>query len=231
MKLDSNISRRKFIRQIGSVGAISTIAPTVLFTQCSIPTSMYWQNWPSETQEAFVGAVSWLIEYTLDRAFPHMGKSKETILQLIKELAVKKVNPRPTSNSFHNSHASPYIVTNPTHQFNSQYSRRVKYYVQLDNYIRSGNLGRLLDLSTSEISRLAYELKPYRTILFPISQRTSPNAVDRDHYKQTSINKYRVSPDLMRLEYVRDFSDGSKLYKSYGVRSRRTGQSDLLISV
>lgn len=229
IKLDRSVSRRNFIKQAGSIGAITAVAPTMLFTQCGL--SGYWIDLNSETKEAFADAIKWIVEYTLDKAFPRLGKGKDAILKLIDELAVKRVVPQPTSNSFHNSHASKYIVTNPEHQFNSEYSRRVKYYLRLDNYIRSGTLDRLLDLSTSEIRRLRKEKGSYDTILYPVSYRERPSRDSVSRYASTAVKKYKTTPSAMELEYVRYLSDGSNLYESYGVKSRRTGESELLISV
>ena len=229
IKLDGNISRRNFIKQAGSVGAITAVAPTMLFTQCGL--SDYWTTLNPETKGAFVGAIEWIIDYTLDRAFPNLGKGKDAILKLVRELAIKKVDPKPTSNSFHNRHASKYIVTNPKHQFNSEYSRKVNYYLQLDNYVRSGPLGKLLDLSTSEIRRLKHEKGLYNTILYPVSYREKPSRDSILRYENTVEKKYKDSPSKMELEYVRYLDDGHAPYESYGVKSRRTGESDLLISV
>ena len=230
-QLDRKISRRCFIRQVGAVGTISAITPTMLFTQCSISNSMSWQNWPSDTQEAFVEAVAWLVEHTLDRLFPNFGKGIDAALKLAKELAVKKVSPKPTPDDFHNSHSSRYVVTNEKYQFDAQRSTKFNCYIKLDEYARAGDLNMLLDLSTAEIMRLRYELEPYDRILFPTSERIKDQPTDYIGFSQTSENKYKTSPRLLNLEYVRDFSDGTKKYKAYGVKSRRTGQSDLLISV
>ena len=157
-QLDRKISRRCFIRQVGAVGTISAITPTMLFTQCSISNSMSWQNWPSDTQEAFVEAVAWLVEHTLDRLFPNFGKGIDAALKLAKELAVKKVSPKPTPDDFHNSHSSRYVVTNEKYQFDAQRSTKFNCYIKLDEYARAGDLNMLLDLSTAEIMRLRYEL-------------------------------------------------------------------------
>ena len=230
IKLDRSVSRRNFIKQAGSIGAITAVAPTVLFTQCGL--SGYWADLNPETKEAFAGAIKWIVEYTLDKTFPRLGKGKDAILKLIDELAIKRVFPRPTSNSFHNSHASKYIVTNPEHQFNSQYSYRVSYYLQLDEYIRSGTLDKLLDLSTSEIRRLRAEKGSYDTILYPVSDRERPSISSVSRYAEVAETKYKTDPSKLELEYVRYLRDRQSrpLYESYGVRDRRTGEADLLIS-
>ena len=230
---DNPIARREFLRKGGMTAIALTIAPSVLFTQDAQANPLAWLAWTGRATLA--GAISWLVGRTLDIKFPNFGTSIKAGNKLARELNVRKVKPNPTkADTFHNSHASPYAVLNSNYGFNPRYSERYKYFVGLDRYPRSDTdnpLPAFKDLSAPEIKRIAQEENFYGTILFPCGQRQRPNRNDYAGYSRTCNESYNTDPDLMELEYVRPFNDGTNLYASYGVKSKKTGDKDLLISV
>ena len=230
---DDPVSRREFLRKGGTTAIVLTLAPSVLFTQDAEANPITWLAWTGKA--AFAGGISWLIGRVLDIRFPNFGRSLKAGNKLAKELGVQIVEPKPTkTDRFHNSHASPYAVLSPKYRFKPKYSERYEYFVGLDRYLRSdadNPLPDFKDLSTPEIKRIAKEEDYYDTILFPCGQRKLPVRGDYAGYKRTSEEYYNTDPDLMQLEYVRPFNDGTDSYLSYGVKSKRTGEKDLLISV
>ena len=233
LKLDNNpLFRREFLRKGGTTAIMLAIAPSVLFTQDAEANPLAWLAWLGRA--AFAGGISWFVDRTLDIVFPHFGDSLKGGNKLARELNVKKMEPKPTAeNKFHNSHASPYVSLNPNYSFEPKYSDRYDYFVELDQYLRSDTdnpLPEFKDLSTPELKRIAREEDFYETILFPCGQRTAPVSNDYAGYHAT-CDEYNTDPNLMELEYVRPFNDGVHSYASYGVKSKKTGQKDLLISV
>ena len=221
-----DFSRREFIRLGVMTTTVMTITPIALFTQeaKASPTWLPWLFWTG--RPAFAAAISWLVNRALDKAFP------ENDPEVADKLNVQVITPRSTNDSFHNIHADPYIVANPRYNFDTEYSKKCRYYIELNRYLRSDEenpIADFKDLSTSEIKRLAYEDKYYKNILFPCGLRERPN---RDHYAgyRSTCNAYKVDPDLLELEYVRPFNDGRDSCLTYGVKSRQTGRKDLLIS-
>ena len=233
LKFDNNpLFRREFLRKGGTTAIILAIAPSVLFTQDAEANPMAWLAWIGRA--AFAGAISWFVDQTLDIVFPHFGNSLKGGNKLARELNVEKIDPKPTAeDKFHNLHASPYVSLNPHYSFKPKYSERYDYFVELDRYLRSDAddpLPEFKDLSTPEIKRIAREEDFYNTILFPCGQRKPPVLDDYAGYYET-CDEYNTDPNLMEIEYVRPFNDGTDSYASYGVKSKRTGQKDLLISV
>ena len=233
LKFDNNpLPRREFLRKGGTATAILAIAPSLLFTQDAEANPMAWLAWIGRAGVA--GAISWFVNHVLDMEFPHFGSSFKGANKLARELNVKKINPKPTvEHNFHNSHASPYACLNPRYSFKPKYSERYKYFVGLDRYLRSDEgdpLPDFKDLSTPEIKRIAREEDFYNTVLFPCGQRQPVEPGDYAGYYET-CNEYNTDPNLMEVEYVRPFNDGTHSYTAYGVKSKKTGQKDLLISV
>lgn len=146
---------------------------------------------------------------------------------------MQKVDPKPTNDIFHNKYASPYLIKNPRYYFDAEYSKRFGYYVELNLYLRSDKevpLPDFKDLSTPEIKRIAYEAPRYETILYPCGQRQRP-VRDHDADYKITCDRYNVNPNRLELEYVRPFGDESGTYTAYGVKSKKNGNKDLLISV
>ena len=234
LKLDNNpLFRREFLRKGGTTAIMLAIAPSVLFTRDAEANPLAFLAWVGKA--AFAGAIGWFIDRTLDIVLPHFGDSLKGGNQLARELNVEERDPKPTAEyEFHNSHASPYVSLNPNYSFKPKYSDRYDYFVELDQYLRSDTddpLPEFKDLSTPELKRIAREEDYYNTILFPCGPRERPVSNDYAGYSATCHNEYNINPNLMELEYVRPFNDGTHSYASYGVKSKRTGQKDLLISV
>ncbi len=220
-------SRRKFLRLGAMTTTVMTILPIALFTQEAKAGSILfpWIAWTG--RQAFAAGISWLVNRVLDKIF------LEDDPKIADRLDVRSITPRPTGDSFHDSHADPYAVMNSHYHFDAEYSSEFEYYVELSAYLRFDKANPIADskdLSTLEIKRLAKEVKYYRTILFPCGLRERPSKDHRDGYHST-CTEYNVHPDLLELEYVRPFNDGRDLYSAYGVKIIKTGEKDLLISV
>ena len=230
---DDPLFRREFLRKSGTTAIMLAIVPSVLFTQDAEANPMAWLA--QRGKAAFAGALSWFVNRTLDIVFPHFGNNLKGGNKLAKELDVKELDPNPTvEDEFHNQHASPYVCLNPQYSFKPRHSERYNYFVELDRYLRSDTdnpLPEFKDLSTPEIKRIAQEEDYYGTVLFPCGQRRPPVIEDNPRYTETCWREYDTDPNLMELEYVRPFNDGIHSYASYGVKSKRTGEKDLLISV
>ncbi len=206
---------------------VMTTTPIALFTQeaKASPALFPWLVWGG--RRAFAAAISWFVKRALDKAFP------ENDPQLADKLDVRKIDPSPTKNSFHNTHADPYIVANPRYNFDTEYSKKCGYYVELNRYLRSDEenpIADFKDLSTVEIKRLAYEDKYGKSLFFPCGLRERPNSTHYAGYRST-CNAYKVDLDLLLFEYVRPFNDGENTCLAYGVKSKKTGGKDLLISL
>ena len=193
--------------------------------------ALAWIAWTGRA--ALAGGISWLVGRVLDRRFPDFGNNRKAGEKLADELNVKKVSLGPTADSFHNRYASPYAVMNRKYHFDSYYSNEFGFYVQLNPYLRADDdtpLADFKDLSIAEIKRIASEEDYRETILFPCNQRSRPVSEDYVGYTRT-CQKYKVEPEDLKLEYVRPFSNGIDSYPAYGVKSKRSKQKDLLISV
>ena len=122
---------------------------------------------------------------------------------------------------------------NRNYRFNSDYSNKFGYYVQLNPYLRCDDdtpLADYKDLSIPEIQGIARDENCYGTVLSPCSQRREPHR----RYHADLINtckRYRLDLNHHHLEfeYVRYFRDRCRSYPSYGVKIDR--RRYLLISV
>ena len=241
----TTISRRTFIQKAGSVGVISAVAPTVLFTQCSkteiekILDYKQWENWSPKTIEAFAESISWILRITLGIKLPSFGEGLKAAAELAKALGAIESDPKPTNDEFHNSFASNYIVTNERHKFSSRESEKFGYNVQLDRYIRTGDKGMLLDLSTNEIRFLSQISKKYGGIIFPTSHRREPTLAEFRAYKDVYRSAFGDFPSDTSLKYIRmlrrySISRSNKSvaenYKAYGYMNPVIEALDLLVT-
>lgn len=241
----TTISRRTFIEKAGSVGVISVVAPTVLFTQCYRPEwkimdYKQWENWSPKTIEAFSESISWILRITLGIKLPSFGEGLKAAAKLAKELGAEiESDPKPTNDKFHNLFASNYIVTNERHKFSSRESEKFGYNVQLDHYIRTGDKGMLLDLSTNEIRVLSKISEKYGGVIFPTSHRREPTLAEFRAYKDVYRSVFGDFPSDTSLKYIRmlrrySISRSNKSvaenYKAYGYMNPVMEDLDLLIT-
>lgn len=213
-------SRREVIR-IGFAAVASGILVLPPFSSEARANPLAWLGWTGRT--AFAAGIAWLVNRVLDKRFPTDPD----------RLGIRSVSPTPTTDRFHNSHADPYVVTNPRYNFKDEYSRDYRYYVGVSSYLRSNKtdpIPEIKDLATNEIKRIAWEESRHGTLLFPCGKRERPVQSDLSGYRNTCI-EYGVDPARLKLDYVRPFNDGNDAFVAYGITSNRTGQKDLLISL
>ena len=225
------ISRREFLYRGGATALVVASAPLAVFTQQSVANPVLpWLAWTGRI--ALAEGISWLVNRVLDRTFPDFGNNRKAAERLADELNVKKVDRKPTADRFHNRYASRYGVMNRAYRFDSDYSNKFAYYVQLNPYLRSDNntpLAAYTDLSIPEIQGIAREENCYGTILSPSGERRRPRHEDHVGFRSTCRRKYRIDPNRVKLEYVRTFKARFCPYPAYGVKINR--QRYLLISV
>ena len=221
---DASLPRRDFLRWTLTSGGIAILSPLPFITQgCGTATfqalksaaisEMPWLAWGGK--EFVSAAFAWVLKHYVKEVkellpevkelLPDAGDVRSTASALARKLGLKKENnPSPTRDSFHNSHAEKYTVTNRS--YHRKYSGIFGCCVRQDYYLRCGrNMSKTYigDLSALEIKAIAMYKWHHRTLLLPDGWRESPRGL-------VSSNKD------WKLEYIRTFTDGDSLIKGYG---------------
>lgn len=233
---NDDISRREFIHKIGIAATCITITttPFALFPRNAEANPLSWLLWTGRT--AFAAGIGWLVRRLLDRAFPPFPNysylyNRNAANKLADRLKVNKENPKPTTDRFHNRHASQYAITNENYHFDAKFSRRCGHHVELNRclcFCRSVPLPKYSDLSTPEIKFIARAEQNCGIILSPCGKRQRPSYTERNDYNNICRQR-RIEHNRPKLEYVRHFSDGCHIYPIYAVKNNNKVNKPLFI--
>lgn len=235
---DDSLSRRDFLRRGLIYGGIVTVSPLVLFTQgCGTVTfqsfvkeaalsAMPWLGW--DRKELVSAAFSWLAKRYVVPLLPDVEDVRSAAIELANRLGLKETNrPRPTGNSFHDSHAENYEVTNRRY-YREMFSRKIGCCVKLDRYLRCGesmSVAHFGDLSASELKAMAvYDFHRQRVII-PDGRRKSLSKSERKMIAHTLLtSKLYTSAATMTIpsgkwvvQYVRNFTYRGSRIQGYGL--------------
>lgn len=200
-----HLSRRAFLPLIPMI-------PAAIQMSCNNPAVS------RAARKLFKAAIEQFLSYIFDNISPH---------DLVDLLDIRKINPRPANNRFHNKYAEPYIVANSSFYFELEL-KLLGFHISLNQYLRCSTqnpIADFSDLTTAEINRILYVENKYKKLLCPCSPRRPPQKEDFPKYFRICKNRYKnFDLDLWQLQYVRLFNYRESVYTAYGVENNKGGR-------